>query len=822
MDLTLVLTADDKPGAALTPDAVSHCAMRLSKELGYGGAFMCLPGPGKNAVILTVLPDKSSSSGDADAERLIRHVACCMSAQVTDLAGNSVLADSADNDTSFLEQVPAPEDEIGAIWLHFSITEISAEAPSMALKLFLTKHQLEYENESDGISIYFAQNGVLDLFFDENFDYIDGEMDTTYAGAGMFAEACETAEQLAKELGGRLEFARDDRATFAHDRDFDKLRGLFLESFRQQLTWAVIDDRDGYQAYIGWGTDTYEPEEIPGTIITFLGRYNIDEIIDEISCWGLEAVVDHRFVMRGTRYRGPDDYVKNALTLLWCTVQFNDRELTGAANQPAFTVIANLELALDRDSYIELPINEYLTLCRLINHPPKNLTHAREFSCHYPAGYLKGRVAYGFGSYLRKFKLPGMYSYNEQIPGERIVFNYNSDARFRLDCDISYFDGKATPRDGFFRSDEPPTSIDIGGSATCEYYEPEPRVSEQRTVYVAKAEILIRDERYNFIMSTDSEVLLEDFRDTVYCSRAVEDLDELPFDDNGEKPRAVGGCFFQRGERDPLDSALKQLEPELDRLSQLSCRIRFHGNAELTTLSSKVGGEPYRPAGFILPSNLLFKQNSDEQFEFIAQLNFADYKWPPYFPNEGILQIYYNARFNDPGAIGVLGQKLVRYVYFDKPDATEATSEQGIAMRISLERLRPTYDDYRFDASVRQPIEGIINQLTEFDNKKLEKIFNKGGSRVGGYPRIYAPDPRELARDYDILLFQLDTRDLVGIPGSTALPCIGNYCHVDGPHALLNLFISGEDLKNRKFSNILAVWSTDARKSGDPPDNDRV
>ena len=425
MNLTLVLTADDKSGAALTPDTVSHCANRLSKELGYGGAFMCLPGLEKESVILTVLSDESSNN--ADAERLIRHVACWLSADVTNLAGNHILANSTDNDTSFLEQVPAPEDEVGGIWLHFSITEISAKSPSMALKLFLSRRQIEYENEPDGVAVYLAQNGVLDLFFDDNVEYIDGEMDATYAGAGMFAEACELAEQLASALGGKLVFSSDDRATYAHDRDFDKLRGLFLESFRQQLTWAVIDDRDGYQAYIGWGTDTYEPEEIPGSIITFLGRYNIDELVDEIGRWGLEAIVDRRFVMRGTRYRGPDDNVKNALTLLWCTVQYNDHELVNAVDQPALTAVANLELALECDSHIELPIGDYLTICRLLGHSPKNISEARELDSHYPAGYLKDRVAYGFGSYLRKFKLPGMYGYTEQIPGERVVFSYNSD-----------------------------------------------------------------------------------------------------------------------------------------------------------------------------------------------------------------------------------------------------------------------------------------------------------------------------------------------------------------------------------------------------------
>lgn len=812
MNLTLVLTADDKSGAALTPDTVSHCANRLSKELGYGGAFMCLPGLEKESVILTVLSDESSNN--ADAERLIRHVACWLSADVTDLAGNHILADSTDNDTSFLEQVPAPEDEVGAIWLHFTITEISAKSPSMALKLFLSRRQIEYENETDGIAVYFAQNGVLDLFFDDRFEYIDGEMDATYAGAGMFAEACELAEQLASALGGRLVFSSDDRATYAHDRDFDKLRGLFLESFRQQLTWAVIDDRDGYQAYIGWGTDTYEPEELPGSIITFLGRYNIDELVDEIGRWGLEAVVDRRFVMRGTRYRGPDDNVKNALTLLWCTVQYNDHELVNAVDQPALTAVANLELALDCDSHIELPIGDYLTLCRLLNHPPKNLTYARELDCHYPAGYLKGRIAYGFGSYLRKFKLPGMYGYTEQIPGERVVFSYNSDVHFRLECDIDYSDQNALPRDGFFRSDEKLVSIDIGGSATCDYSEPEPHSSDRRTIYIAKAEILIRDERYNFVMSTDSELVLEDFRDTIYCCRSIEDLDELPMYDSCEKPRAVGGCFFRRSDASGSpDGKPRKSETESDKLNQCYRKISFEGNSELTLLSSKLGGVPYCPAGIILPSNPLYNRG-DSQYEFLAQLNFAESRWPMGFPSKGILQIYVNSQHGRFEPTGILNPEFFRTVYFNPPTIFDTARDHGIAMRFSPEKTGSIFEDCRFGESVCRPSDKSLGIPSKSGKDKLDQSCNQGTSRIGGFPTPFAPAKLDLSHEYDTLLFQLDTRDLIGVVGSTELPWLNRFCRGDGRFGILKLFINQSCLKRCDFSKILAVWTTDRTESG--------
>ena len=689
----------------------------------------------------------------------------------------------------------------------------------MALKLFLSRRQIEYENETDGVAVYLAQNGVLDLFFDDNVEYIDGEMDATYAGAGMFAEACELAEQLASALGGRLVFSSDDRATYAHDRDFDKLRGLFLESFRQQLTWAVIDDRDGYQAYIGWGTDTYEPEEIPGSIITFLGRYNIDELVDEIGRWGLEAVVDRRFVMRGTRYRGPDDNVKNALTLLWCTVQYNDHELVNAVDQPALTAVANLELALDCDSHIELPLGDYLTICRLLGHSPKNISEARELDSHYPAGYLKDRVAYGFGSYLRKFKLPGMYGYTEQIPGERVVFSYSSDIHFRLECDIDYSDQNALPRDGFFRSDEKLVSIDIGGSATCDYSEPEPHSSDRRTIYIAKAEILIRDERYNFVMSTDSELVLEDFRDTIYCCRSIEDLDELPMFDSSEKPRAVGGCFFRRSDASGSpDGKPRKSETESDKLNQCYRKISFEGNSELTLLSSKLGGVPYCPAGIILPSNPLYNRG-DSQYEFLAQLNFAEASWSQGFPSTGILQIYVNLRYSRSEPTGILNPEFFRTVYFNPPTIFDTARDHGIAMRFSLEQPKPIYKDFRVEESICRPLEQMLGKLNEFDKEMLCQSSNEGGSRVGGSPMMFAPDPRELAHGYDTLLFQLDTRDLIHVAGSTELPWLNDFCRGDGRRGILNLFINQNDLRRCDFSNILAVWTTDSSEGGNSPES---
>ncbi len=375
------------------------------------------------------------------------------------------------------------------------------------------------------------------------------------------------------------------------------------------------------------------------------------------------------------------------------------------------------------------------------------------------------------------------------------------------------------PRDGFFRPDENPVSIDIGGSATCDYSEPEPHSSDRRTIYIAKAEILIRDERYNFVMSTDSELELEDFRDTIYCCRSIEDLDELPMFDSSEKPRAVGGCFFRRSDASGSpDGKPRKSETESDKLNQCYRKISFEGNSELTLLSSKLGGVPYCPAGIILPSNPLYNRG-DSQYEFLAQLNFAEASWPQGFPSTGILQIYVNLRYSRSEPTGILDQKFIRTVYFDSPIITDTVCEQGIAMRFSLEQPKPIYKDFRVEESICRPLEQMLGKLNEFDKEMLCQSSNEGGSRVGGSPMMFAPDPRELAHGYDTLLFQLDTRDLIHVAGSTELPWLNDFCRGDGRRGILNLFINQNDLRRCDFSNILAVWTTDSSEGGNSPES---
>ena len=227
---------------------------------------------------------------------------------------------------------------------------------------------------------------------------------------------------------------------------------------------------------------------------------------------------------------------------------------------------------------------------------------------------------------------------------------------------------------------------------------------------------------------------------------------------------------------------------------------------------------PYCPAGIILPSNPLYNRG-DSQYEFLAQLNFAESRWPIGFPSTGILQIYVNLRYSRSEPTGILSPEFFRTVYFNPPTIFDTARDHGIAMRFSPEKTGSIFEDCRFGESVCRPLEQTLGKLNEFDKEMLCQSSNEGGSRVGGSPMMFAPDPRELAHGYDTLLFQLDTRDLIHVAGSTELPWLNDFCRGDGRRGILNLFINQNDLRRCDFSNILAVWTTDSSEGGNSPES---
>ena len=281
---------------------VSRAVECVASVLLYGGACLYLPSPdGDGGKVLLAIDEKGASQSETDW--FLAHLAGYLEAELLRSDGSPYFADSEEGDLSFFESLPPPENEAPMIRLFFSFdTECAGADITERLGDFFDEYGYEVNPEPDGMTVYLAANSYLDIFFTED-GRITGEIDCTFAGAGIYAQVVELAEKAAEELSLPVSFAEHPFITYTADRDFDKLRQEFYTAVKQQLAFAYNDDRDGLQAYFGWGTDAFEVDYRAGTIVTSLGRYDIDTLKAEIEKYGFAYTCDHRLLTRSAPTR---------------------------------------------------------------------------------------------------------------------------------------------------------------------------------------------------------------------------------------------------------------------------------------------------------------------------------------------------------------------------------------------------------------------------------------------------------------------------------------------------------------------------------------
>ena len=811
MDTAIILTDCDITEQPVEQVLVTRTANRIAHELDYRGSFVCMPAMAENSLIFSAIPE--AGVGEAETERLFRQLAFDLNVDVTDLDGRPLFADSADNDLSFLERIPAPEETIPPLWLRFSLSNIRLPDPVRELKRMLSRLGYRFQTEADGLSVYLNPYNILDLYYDDEVEYIEGETDVTFSGAGIYLEAYQLANQIAGLFGGDIIFNDTDRITYSFDQDFDKLRNVFYDSLRQQLSLAAADDREGYQAFIGWRTDSYEPIEVAGSVITPLGRFKLKQLWAEIEKYGFEAVADQRFFINNYPVKGASTYMRLALLLMWSVCPFSDDQDGDGDLHPGENSLKLMDEAMRLDPYIRVPLKEYYELCSMLPHRPNVSPSFRFYLAHYdPIGYRKEKIYVGFGSYLRRFMIDGKLIWNEFTPGEEMTFTHLNEPSLVLECQVQYFDGgQAEPDDSFFENMESISSFDIGGSSICRYaaYESDEPAPEGDPIHVywGRAEILIQDERYAFICTSESPDLIQEFRETIENSRAIEDVDDMPVEE-GDKPRAPGPSFYrcadyaQQQSEDFITSRIGQLGKETD---EYSCRL-LRASGGVGETSSKLGGKPYLPEGVSIPC--VKPQDglriAGFPMQLIAQINFAELPPMPDFPDRGLLQLFayvpegpwFDRKYLDRT------QARFRVRYYDSVEpAPENPEDGGIKLEFERQTMAMTPADRRFDAQIISPLLHMTGKLSGVQLAELYDRFFNDGSRIGGYPYFYCSDPRpscnrESIDGYDKLLMQLDSQDL-GMPNLDP----------KGRPWILNLFISRESLLRRDFSYILFMWS---------------
>ena len=234
---------------------------------------------------------------------------------------------------------------------------------------------------------------------------VEGECVSTPAGPGLHQAAVEALDALPIQ-----KLHVEDETEYYQHRDFDRmLREHFhpwLKTIVDMLTGQFGDDHTN--VCMCWDLDAYMPEDVPGTVVTPVGRFSGRWMRETVENQGIEALAERFFLWY---HPGKRDALYNrqvALNLLWehCHYAPSSRSQEDASNNEI--VCKNLEMAAVLDRNVPLPRRAYEEICQLAHRAPA-LPDGPELAEEFEPGYRKGLVTYSIGPL--RLTLPGLYRY---------------------------------------------------------------------------------------------------------------------------------------------------------------------------------------------------------------------------------------------------------------------------------------------------------------------------------------------------------------------------------------------------------------------------
>ena len=115
---------------------------------------------------------------------------------------------------------------------------------------------------------------------------INGNCCSTPAGAGFHAAAVRFLDELGQK---RLsELLVDDETEYYNHRDFERMKREHFYPWLNALKRHCAERGSGYSNFcLCWDMEQYQPEEVPGTVITPMGRFNIENMIKQTEKIGI-------------------------------------------------------------------------------------------------------------------------------------------------------------------------------------------------------------------------------------------------------------------------------------------------------------------------------------------------------------------------------------------------------------------------------------------------------------------------------------------------------------------------------------------------------
>ena len=237
---------------------------------------------------------------------------------------------------------------------------------------------------------------------DETFYWtVEGSCQSSPIGAGLHKAAIELLDMLSIE-----DLVVEDETGYYEDRDFERLRQAHFYSWLNQLVMMCRQHPDACPI-VAWDMGRYQPRQMNGTVITYMGRFSIPEMVKMVEQQGISALAD-RFFIWDSPEKDARFFRNRALNALWehCYFAPSDRsEEDKAINEG---ILNDLERAAKMDPNLPLPRAVYREVCTLAGHQPI-LPDGPELESAFPIGYRRDLVTHSLGEL--KLTLPGSYQF---------------------------------------------------------------------------------------------------------------------------------------------------------------------------------------------------------------------------------------------------------------------------------------------------------------------------------------------------------------------------------------------------------------------------
>jgi uncharacterized protein YwqG len=226
---------------------------------------------------------------------------------------------------------------------------------------------------------------------------------------------------------------------------------------------------------------------------------------------------------------------------------------------------------------------------------------------------------------------------------------------------------------------------------------------------------------------------------------------------------------YIKQQKERIDKIVLELHEET---SVLFIKLTATRDKTMDVFSSKFGGMPYLPSGFVYP------RDNNSSFRLLAQLNFEQLPKLTDFPEKGILQFY--IAVDDMLGMGVNNDRLTRQdrfrvVYHEEIVRDETKLEtpppiakyecgmfpfdgeyklQGEVQHSCIstedfqfgEQIMPLYNR-AFDAKLTMGELAFIDFPNDVE-LRISKLSNSDGHHIGGYPVFTQGDPREIGERF--------------------------------------------------------------------------